>query len=93
MARKSSLESKVKWALVPMECSTVRRLRHRSGEVVNLTNKEAQQRSLAALLAKKGWAEKTRLGQLYSLSKTRVLTMNECSEIFRICSWKHGLDE
>ena len=90
----NALAKKIKWALVPDECSHVKQLTERHGEVINLSNKTLQRMSLAALLAKKNWTEKSRLSQLYSISKTRKLTMKECSEIFRICAWKHGaLDE
>ena len=90
----NALAKRIKYALVPDECSHVRHLTGRNGEVLNLSNKEHQRKSLAALLAKKNWTERSRLSQLYSISKTRELSMQECSEIFRICSWKHGgIDE
>lgn len=78
---------------VPDFCSTVKVLTDRVGEVINLTNREAQRRSLAALLARKHWLPRTRLSQLYAISKQRELTMKECCDIFRLVGWPHEGDD
>lgn len=75
---------------IPEFCSEVRRLTDRVGEVLNLKDKESQRRSLAALLAKKHWKPRTQLSRLYSLSKTRELTLKECLDVFRLVCWRHG---
>jgi len=60
------------------------RIEARIGEIANLPDPEEQRRSCAAILAKKYQDRSQRLRNLYNAMHRRILSEEECADVFRI---------
>lgn len=76
------------------ENGPVRILTHRVGEVANLADPVANQRSKAAILAKKYFEQSQKLRNIYNASQKRELKPEEVATVFAIWeNLKNGLFE
>lgn len=60
------------------------------GEVRNLKDPELQERSVAAIMARKVFKKGHKLSQLSYATQVRELTKKECDTVFNAVGWKHG---